>query len=91
VAASTGSTPAPRSPSAGTRIEPAALLGTEPTAAQAPTGPSAEREFFAERLAFFTQIACLASTGFLFMRTLIEVIAGRPPSTTSRSSTSSRR
>jgi serine/threonine-protein kinase len=79
VAASTDSTPDRRSPSAGTRIEPAALLGTEPTAAQAPTGPSAEREFFAERLAFFNQIACLASTGFLVMRMLMEVIAGRPP------------
>jgi serine/threonine-protein kinase len=68
-----------RSPSPGTRIEPAALLGSDPTAAQAPTGPSAEREFFAERLAFFNQIAGFASSGFLVMRMLMEVIAGRPP------------
>jgi hypothetical protein len=37
----------------------------------APTGPSGEHEFFAERLAFFARIACLASAGFVVMRIAI--------------------
>jgi len=50
------------------RIEPLRVRGTGPSGAMAPTGPSGEREFFAERLAFFARIACLASSGFVVMR-----------------------
>jgi hypothetical protein len=59
------------------RVEPLRLLGTEPTAAFAPAGPSAEREFLAERLALFALIACLASSGFLVMVLAINVFSRR--------------
>jgi serine/threonine-protein kinase len=60
-----------------TRIEPVRVRGSEPAAGFAPTKPSAERDFLAERLAFFAKIACLASTGFLIMRFAIDVANGR--------------
>jgi serine/threonine-protein kinase len=50
------------------RIEPLRIRGTGPSGAIAPTGPSGEHEFLAERLAFFARIACLASSGFVVMR-----------------------
>lgn len=56
-----------------TRIEAARVRGSEPAAGFAPVGPSAERDFFAERLAFFAKIATLASAGFLTMRLVIDV------------------
>lgn len=56
-------------------VGPARVLGSDPTAAFAPTGPSAERNFFAERLALFAKIACLASSGFLVMRLVIKAVA----------------
>src|SRR5258707_589260 len=55
------------------RIEPLRVRGTGPSGAMAPTGPSGEHEFFAERLAFFARIACLASSGFVVMRIGINV------------------
>jgi len=61
-----------------TRIEPARVRGSGPSAGFAPVGPSAERDFLAERLALFTRIACLASTGFLVMRLALDAAAGRP-------------
>ncbi|MFN2384763.1 MAG: serine/threonine-protein kinase [Thermoanaerobaculia bacterium] len=60
-----------------TRIEPARAGGSDPSAGFAPVGPSAERDFLAERLAFFAKIATLASTGFLTMRLLIDVFLRR--------------
>jgi eukaryotic-like serine/threonine-protein kinase len=60
-----------------TRVEPLRLRGLEPSAAFAPTGLSAERDFFAERLALFGQIACLASSGFLVMRVVLNALAAR--------------
>jgi eukaryotic-like serine/threonine-protein kinase len=60
-----------------TRIEPARLRGSESSAGFAPTGPSAEREFFAERLALFGKIACLASSGFIVMRLAINEFTKR--------------
>jgi len=59
------------------RVEPLRLLGTEPTAAFVPTGPSAERDFLAERLALFARIAYLASGGFLVMRLVIDAVSSR--------------
>jgi hypothetical protein len=80
-------TGAPTSPSGGgqtsqsppelAHFEPARVRGSEPTAAFAPTGPSAERDFLAERLALFAKIACLASSGFLLMRLAINFLAKR--------------
>jgi eukaryotic-like serine/threonine-protein kinase len=73
----------PRSPQAegsrtpATRVEPLRLLGTAPSAAFAPTGPSGERDFLAERLALFARIACLASSGFLVMRLVLNAVATR--------------
>ncbi|HSS44303.1 MAG TPA: serine/threonine-protein kinase [Thermoanaerobaculia bacterium] len=64
-----------RTPAA--RVEPLRLLGEEPSAAFAPAGPSAERDFFAERLALFGRIACLASSGFLVMRVVLNALAAR--------------
>ncbi|HEX9687682.1 MAG TPA: serine/threonine-protein kinase, partial [Thermoanaerobaculia bacterium] len=55
-------------------VEAARVRGSEPTAAFAPTGPSAERDFLAERLALFARIACLASTGFLVMRLVLNAL-----------------
>ncbi|MGE5277088.1 MAG: serine/threonine-protein kinase [Acidobacteriota bacterium] len=54
----------------------------EPTAVFARSGPSGERDFLAERLALFGRIACLASSGFLLMRLVLNTLAvrgGRPP------------
>jgi eukaryotic-like serine/threonine-protein kinase len=58
-----------------TRVEPLRLLGTAPSAAFAPAGPSGERDFLAERLALFGRIACLASSGFLVMRLVLNAVA----------------
>jgi serine/threonine-protein kinase len=57
------------------RVEAARVRGWEPHAAFAPTGPSAERDFLAERLALFACIACLASSGFLVMRLAIQTFS----------------
>jgi len=57
------------------RLEPLRLRGTDPTVAFAPTGPSGERDFLAERLALFGRIACLASSGFLLMRLALNAVA----------------
>jgi hypothetical protein len=65
------------SPASFTRVEAARVRGSEPSAAFAPTGPSAERDFFAERLALFARIACFASTGFLIMRVVLNAVAQR--------------
>src|SRR5262249_46769621 len=54
-----------------TRVEPAWLRGSDADAVFAPRGPSGERDFFAERLALFGRIACLASGGFFVMRVAI--------------------
>jgi eukaryotic-like serine/threonine-protein kinase len=59
------------------RVEAARVRGSEPSAAFAPAGPSAERDFFAERLALFARIACLASSGFLVMRVVLNAVAER--------------
>jgi hypothetical protein len=58
-----------------TRVEPLRLLGTAPSAAFAPTDPSGERNFLAERLALFGRIACLASSGFIVMRFALNAFA----------------
>jgi eukaryotic-like serine/threonine-protein kinase len=59
------------------RVEAARVRGSEPAGALAPTGPSAERDFFAERLALFGRVATLASSGFLLMRVMLNVVAVR--------------
>jgi eukaryotic-like serine/threonine-protein kinase len=56
-------------------VEPARLRGSEPPAAFAPSGPSGERDFLAERLALFGQVAFLASTGFFIMRVVLDALA----------------
>jgi eukaryotic-like serine/threonine-protein kinase len=56
-------------------VEPARLRGSEPPIAFAPSGPSGERDFLAERLALFGQIAFIASTGFLIMRVILDATA----------------
>jgi eukaryotic-like serine/threonine-protein kinase len=56
-------------------VEPARLRGSEPPAAFAPSGPSGERDFLAERLALFGRVAFLASTGFLIMRVVLDALA----------------
>ena len=53
------------------------MRGSEPTAAFAPSGPTGESEFLAERLALFARIACLASSGFLLMRFAVNAILKR--------------
>ncbi len=58
-------------------IEAARVRGSEPTDAFAPSGPTGESEFLAERLALFGRIACLASSGFLLMRFAINFFAKR--------------
>jgi serine/threonine-protein kinase len=58
-----------------TRVEAARVRGSEPSAAFAPTGASAERDFLSERLALFARIACLASTGFLVMSLVIVALS----------------
>jgi serine/threonine-protein kinase len=55
-------------------VEAARARGSEPSAAFAPTGASAEREFLAERLALFARIACLASSGFFVMRLVLNAL-----------------
>jgi len=55
-------------------VEAARVRGSESSAAFAPTGPSAERDFLAERLALFARIACLASTGFFVMRLVLDAL-----------------
>jgi serine/threonine-protein kinase len=60
-----------------TRVEAARMRGSTPPAAFAPTDPSGEREFLAERLALFARIACLASSGFLLMRVVLNAVAER--------------
>ena len=67
---------ADRTRTAGARLEPQRLLGTAPSAAFAPAGSSGERVFFAERLALFARIACLASSGFLVMRIVLNAAGG---------------
>ena len=62
-------------PAEGSRVEPLRLRGTDPTVAFAPSGPSGERDFLAERLALFGRIACLASSGFLVMRLVLNALA----------------
>ena len=56
-------------------VEAARLRGSEPSAGYAPTSPTGAREFFAERLALFARVATLASTGFLVMRVVLNVVA----------------
>jgi serine/threonine-protein kinase len=58
-------------------IEAARVRGSEPTDVFAPSGPTGESEFLAERLALFGRIACLASSGFLLMRFAINFFAKR--------------
>src|SRR5262249_23237789 len=60
-----------------TRVEPARLRGSDADAAFAPRGPSSEHDFFAERLALFARIACLASGGFFVMRIAISYFTKR--------------
>ncbi|HEY7573611.1 MAG TPA: serine/threonine-protein kinase, partial [Thermoanaerobaculia bacterium] len=61
-----------------THLEPMQLRGPEtPTAAFAPSGPSGERAFLAERLALFAQIAFFASSGFLVMRVVLNAVSER--------------
>ena len=55
-------------------VEAARARGSEPSAGFAPTSASAEREFLAERLALFARIACLASSGFLVMRLVLNAL-----------------
>src|SRR5260370_21932640 len=57
------------------RLEPLRLLGSDRSVAFAPTSPSGERDFLAERLALFGRIACLASSGFLLMRLALNAVA----------------
>ncbi len=64
------------------RLEPIRVRGTEPPEGIAPAGPSGERDFLAERLALFARIACLASSGFLVMRVIINALANRDPART---------
>jgi serine/threonine-protein kinase len=60
------------------RLEPVRPLASDETsAAFVPTGPSGERDFLAERLALFGKIACLASSGFLTMRVVLNAVAER--------------
>jgi eukaryotic-like serine/threonine-protein kinase len=59
-------------------VEPLRLHATdEPTAAFAPSGPSAEGDFLAERLTLFARVAWMASGGFLVMRVVL-IEASRP-------------
>ncbi len=67
-----------RTPTAIARIEAARVLDSEPTAVFAPSGPTAQRDFLAERVALFGRVACLASSGFLLMRLGINAAAKRP-------------
>ena len=60
-----------------TRIEAARAIGSEPSAF-APSGPTAERDFLAERLALFGRSAFLASSAFLLMGFVLNALARRP-------------
>ena len=53
------------------------MRGSTPPAAFAPTDASGERDFLAERLALFARVACLASSGFLLMRIVLNAVAER--------------
>jgi serine/threonine-protein kinase len=64
------------------RIEAVRIRGTDPPDNIAPAGPSGERDFFAERLALFARIACLASAAFLVMRVVLNSLAQRDPTRT---------
>jgi serine/threonine-protein kinase len=66
------------SPASVGRIEAARALGSEPTVAIAPSGPTAERDFLAERLALFGRVAFLASSAFLLMGFVLNALAKRP-------------
>jgi len=63
------------------RVEPIRAVGAvgsdEGSSAFAPSSPAREREFFAERLVLFAQIAFWASSGFLVMRLAIRFFALR--------------
>jgi hypothetical protein len=59
------------------RVEAARVRGSEEPAGFAPTDPSGERDFLAERLALFVRIAFFASSGFLVMRVVLNAIAAR--------------
>jgi len=73
-----GEQPSPQDNAARGRVEPLRLHETdEPTAAFAPSGPSAERDFLAERLSLFALIAWIASSVFLLMRVVL-LAAARP-------------
>jgi serine/threonine-protein kinase len=61
----------PDSPASLTRVEAARVRGSEEPAGFAPTDPSGERDFLAERLALFARIASLASSGFLVTNLVI--------------------
>jgi eukaryotic-like serine/threonine-protein kinase len=56
------------------RIEAARVLGSEATVALA-SGPTAERDFLAERMALFGRIGCLTSSAFLLMGFVINAVA----------------
>ena len=73
----TGQTLASDASSATMRVDVARVRGSDAPAAFAPTDPSGERGFLAERLALFAKIACLASTGFLLMRIVLNAVAER--------------
>jgi serine/threonine-protein kinase len=70
-----GSSLSSRGRAEGSRVEPLRLRGTDRSVAFAPSGPSGERDFLAERLALFGRIACLASSGFLLMRLALNAVA----------------
>jgi eukaryotic-like serine/threonine-protein kinase len=57
-----------------TQVETVRVRGTGPSTGFAPSGPSGEHDFLAERLAFFGRIACLASSGFLVMRLALNAL-----------------
>ena len=67
----------PGSPPPGPHVEAARVRGSDPPAAFAPSRPSSERDFLAERLALFARIAFFASGGFLLMRVVLNVWFGR--------------
>jgi serine/threonine-protein kinase len=70
----------PQSPPFGPLVEPLRVRPDEVASVDyAPAGPSAERDFIAERLALFGRIACLASSGFLLMRIVLNAVAERSP------------
>jgi hypothetical protein len=60
-----------------TRIQAARVRGSEPADVVAPSGPTGERGFFAERLSLFARIACTASAGFLVMRVVMNALSDR--------------